>query len=314
MSEIDIRRKVKNEENVVAFSPAKVSVLSAYGNVVENGKPASVSEFEGNNVLSGEYFNSSEHSSDPSEIDEVGDAKENDKERKSHNVRDDNDKFCQDISTATPVMHKDTIIDSRQVSDKTPLLNEMSSVNGSSTDLNTEGDNETSEASCECSYLGDRDSDRSSLNSMSITSQRKDNLMMPGSIQVPIVGHEIVESRTRFTVFKIHVKVQGDDSGWFIFRRYSDFVHLNDQLKILYPNFRLSLPPKRWFRSNFDFDFLEERLLGLQAFVHNVTGHSDICNSKPSGTSSVLTILQDHMKVLRKAELNVSVWKNHFSC
>lgn len=50
------------------------------------------------------------------------------------------------------------------------------------------------------------------------------------------------------------------------------------QLKSLFPGFRLSLPPKRWFRNNFDKNFLEDRMIGLQAFLDNITGHKDICN------------------------------------
>lgn len=50
------------------------------------------------------------------------------------------------------------------------------------------------------------------------------------------------------------------------------------QLRKSFPNIRLSLPPKRWFRDNFDKNFIEDRQLGLQAFVDNCVGHKDICN------------------------------------
>ncbi|XP_063951377.1 sorting nexin-16-like [Lytechinus pictus] len=53
------------------------------------------------------------------------------------------------------------------------------------------------------------------------------------------------------------------------------------KLKILYPCFRLALPPKRWFGNNFDPIFLEDRLLGLQAFLNNITGHKEIRKSAP---------------------------------
>lgn len=54
------------------------------------------------------------------------------------------------------------------------------------------------------------------------------------------------------------------------------FLYL--QLRKCFPNIRLSLPPKRWFRDNFDKNFIEDRQLGLQAFVDNCVGHKDICN------------------------------------
>ncbi|CAL1540423.1 unnamed protein product [Lymnaea stagnalis] len=170
-------------------------------------------------------------------------------------------------------------------SDKTPLLKTRSSTIDSCIGLNVEGESDDiSETSCGCSDpivedLPHQGSLHSSINSSQL--QGRDGLMMPGTIKVPIIGHETMEARSKFTVFKIHVMMEEDDLGWFIFRRYSDFSHLNDQLAVLFPNFRLSLPPKRWFRSNFDIEFLEERQLGLQAFLNNITGHRDICNCQP---------------------------------
>eukprot|EP00057_Strongylocentrotus_purpuratus_P019774 XP_011674248.1 PREDICTED: sorting nexin-16 [Strongylocentrotus purpuratus] len=99
-------------------------------------------------------------------------------------------------------------------------------------------------------------------------------------LYVPISGYEVMEQRSKFTVFKLHVQKSATD-GYFIFRRYTDFTRLNMKLKMLYPCFRLALPPKRWFSNNFDPIFLEDRLLGLQAFLNNVTGHKDIRKSAP---------------------------------
>ncbi|BFZ03529.1 hypothetical protein BsWGS_06568 [Bradybaena similaris] len=191
----------------------------------------------------------------------------------------ENVQFSSSPATSTPVTNRVIAVNSSHISDTTPLLADRHSSVSSSTDVTTEG--ETSEASCDCSYQGSRDSDSSSSNTMLTASQTRENLMVPGTVRVPIVGHETLESRTKFTVFKIQVMVEDDNAGWFIFRRYSDFARLNDQLKILFPNLRLALPPKRWFRNNFDTEFLDERVLGLQAFVNNVTGHRDICKSKP---------------------------------
>lgn len=46
----------------------------------------------------------------------------------------------------------------------------------------------------------------------------------------------------------------------------------------MFPGFRLALPPKRWFKDNYDSDFLEDRQLGLQAFLQNLVAHKDIAN------------------------------------
>ena len=50
------------------------------------------------------------------------------------------------------------------------------------------------------------------------------------------------------------------------------------QLKEMFPGFRLALPPKRWFKDNYNADFLEDRQLGLQAFLQNLVAHKDIAN------------------------------------
>ncbi|KAI1888836.1 hypothetical protein AGOR_G00172860 [Albula goreensis] len=92
-----------------------------------------------------------------------------------------------------------------------------------------------------------------------------------------VLGYEVMEERAKFTVYKILVKKTQDDS-WVVFRRYTDFSRLNDKLKEMFPGFRLSLPPKRWFKDNYNSDFLEDRQLGLQVFLQNLVAHKDIAN------------------------------------
>ncbi|XP_056149344.1 sorting nexin-16-like [Lampris incognitus] len=94
-----------------------------------------------------------------------------------------------------------------------------------------------------------------------------------------LMGFEIMEERAKFTVYKILVTGSHGDS-WVIFRRYADFARLNDKLKEHFPRFRLALPPKRWFKDNYDMEFLEERQIGLQTFLQNLTAHKDIINSE----------------------------------
>ncbi|XP_069847090.1 sorting nexin-16 [Dipodomys merriami] len=92
-----------------------------------------------------------------------------------------------------------------------------------------------------------------------------------------ILGYEVMEERAKFTVYKILVKKAPEES-WVVFRRYTDFSRLNDKLKEMFPGFRLALPPKRWFKDNYNVDFLEDRQLGLQAFLQNLVAHKDIAN------------------------------------
>ncbi|XP_037612632.1 sorting nexin-16 isoform X1 [Sebastes umbrosus] len=92
-----------------------------------------------------------------------------------------------------------------------------------------------------------------------------------------VLGYEVMEERAKFTVFKVLVRKTPDES-WVVFRRYTDFSRINDKLKEMFPGFRLALPPKRWFKDNYDTDFLEDRQLGLQAFLQNLVAHKDIAN------------------------------------
>lgn len=92
-----------------------------------------------------------------------------------------------------------------------------------------------------------------------------------------ILGYEVMEERAKFTVYKILVRKTPEES-WVVFRRYTDFSRLNDKLKDMFPGFRLALPPKRWFKDNYNADFLEDRQLGLQAFLQNLIAHKDIAN------------------------------------
>ncbi|XP_018423494.1 PREDICTED: sorting nexin-16 [Nanorana parkeri] len=95
-----------------------------------------------------------------------------------------------------------------------------------------------------------------------------------------ILGYEVMEERAKFTVYKLLIRRSPDES-WVVFRRYTDFSRLNDKLKEMFPGFRLALPPKRWFKDNYDLDFLEDRQLGLQAFLQNLVAHKDIANCAP---------------------------------
>ncbi|GFN74841.1 sorting nexin [Plakobranchus ocellatus] len=187
------------------------------------------------------------------------------------------------VQTSTPVPGKDVCLDSTIDADTAALLpvdlNERDCSEG------TDGDQEESEGSCQ---YNDDDSQDDGIHREANIVERvmslmhsRESLMVPGTLKVPIIGYETMEARSKFTIYKIHVMMAEDDAGWFVFRRYSDFVNLNDQLKELFPNVRLALPPKRWFRSNFDPDFLQDRKVGLQEFLENVTGHRDICTSDP---------------------------------
>ncbi|KAH8019821.1 hypothetical protein HPB51_022555 [Rhipicephalus microplus] len=131
--------------------------------------------------------------------------------------------------------------------------------------------------------------DRESLSSVSSDSGdvsnghccdiEEEGIVVIPEYNTPIIGYEVMEERARFTVFKIRVEHVETGRYWFVFRRYTDFARLSKKLKPRFPGLQLCLPPKRWFGNNFDPMFLEDRVLGLQAFVKNIMGHRDISKS-----------------------------------
>ncbi|KAJ2942274.1 hypothetical protein O0L34_g15821 [Tuta absoluta] len=90
------------------------------------------------------------------------------------------------------------------------------------------------------------------------------------TLQIPIVGYEVMEERARFTIYKLKVEDDKRDTSWLVFRRYTDFVRLYSRIKAELPGLMLPLPGKRWFRDNFEPAFLEERVRGLQIFVNAI--------------------------------------------
>ena len=88
-----------------------------------------------------------------------------------------------------------------------------------------------------------------------------------------------VEPRSKFTLYKINV--HSDDKRWVVYRRYSDFVLLNKKLQKEFPNLAFKLPPKRWFRDNFDKTFVHKRQKGLQDFLCNLFSIQQLYQSPP---------------------------------
>lgn len=104
-------------------------------------------------------------------------------------------------------------------------------------------------------------------NSISNVELTRSNIKKFDSLQVPIVGYEVMEECARFTIYKLKVEDDQRDQSWLVFRRYTDFVRLFSRIKAELPSLMLPLPGKRWFRDNFDPAFLEDRVRGLQIFV-----------------------------------------------
>eukprot|EP00999_Lentomonas_sp_LEN2_P001499 NODE_254_length_1801_cov_92.692951_g227_i0.p1 GENE.NODE_254_length_1801_cov_92.692951_g227_i0~~NODE_254_length_1801_cov_92.692951_g227_i0.p1 ORF type:complete len:585 (+),score=112.44 NODE_254_length_1801_cov_92.692951_g227_i0:105-1757(+) len=91
-----------------------------------------------------------------------------------------------------------------------------------------------------------------------------------------IVSYELRQGPTamskRFTVYKLVITdPKGNKTA--IYRRYSDFYELYQQLLKAFPEEKLAMPPKRIIGDNFDPSFIEERRKGLHQFLQRVLRH-----------------------------------------
>ncbi|KAL9976053.1 hypothetical protein ACROYT_G013288 [Oculina patagonica] len=112
----------------------------------------------------------------------------------------------------------------------------------------------------------------------SFTNSTVSTISMP-RIDSCILGKETLEQREKFTLYKI--EVNNGTKTWIIYRRYGDFVLLNKKLRKLHPQFRLHLPGKRFFKDNFDEDFIDKRQKGLEVFTNNLFCHRNLVLSEP---------------------------------
>lgn len=95
-------------------------------------------------------------------------------------------------------------------------------------------------------------------------------------IKIPIVGYEVMEERSRFTIFKLRIENYERNNFWMILRRFTDFTRLHAKLKALYPNVNLTLPKKKWFGNNFSSNFLDNRISGLQLFINTIMSNAEL--------------------------------------
>lgn len=96
------------------------------------------------------------------------------------------------------------------------------------------------------------------------------------TIKIPIIGFEIMEERSRFTIFKLRIENYEKNNFWLVLRRFTDFTRLHNKLKLLFPDSNLVLPKKKWFGNNFSSGFLDTRVAGLQTFINTILGNSEM--------------------------------------
>lgn len=95
-------------------------------------------------------------------------------------------------------------------------------------------------------------------------------------IKIPIIGYEVMEERSRFTIFKLRIENYEKNNFWMILRRFTDFTRLHTKLRTIFPNSNLALPKKKWFGNNFSSGFLDTRIAGLQTFINTIMGNESM--------------------------------------
>jgi len=95
-------------------------------------------------------------------------------------------------------------------------------------------------------------------------------------IKIPIIGYEVMEERSRFTIFKLRIENYEKNNFWMVLRRFTDFTRLHTKLRTMFPNVNLALPKKKWFGNNFSSGFLDTRIAGLQTFINTIMGNAEM--------------------------------------
>ena len=68
---------------------------------------------------------------------------------------------------------------------------------------------------------------------------------------------------------------------WYIFRRYNDFVKLDEQLRKEFPLVTdLDLPPKKWLGDNFHPVFIGKRMVALEKYLRSLFNYPEVADSK----------------------------------
>ena len=93
---------------------------------------------------------------------------------------------------------------------------------------------------------------------------------------VPIESYEVLDKRTKFTVYKLKVECLKTSLNWCVYRRFTDFQRLNAKLTSKYANLDLSLPGKSLFDNVFSPSFIEKRQLGLQLYLNRLMSSREL--------------------------------------
>ncbi|KAG5678702.1 hypothetical protein PVAND_008350 [Polypedilum vanderplanki] len=99
------------------------------------------------------------------------------------------------------------------------------------------------------------------------------------AIKIPIIGYEVMEERSRFTIFKLRIENYEKNNFYLVLRRFTDFTRLYTKLRQSFPHINLFLPKKKWFGNNFSAGFLDSRINGLQTFINIILSNKELRNS-----------------------------------
>lgn len=80
-------------------------------------------------------------------------------------------------------------------------------------------------------------------------------------------------------IFKLRIENYEKNRFWLILRRFTDFTRLHSKLKSQFPSANLILPKKKWFGNNFNSNFIDSRIAGLQTFINTILNDIEMRNN-----------------------------------
>ena len=117
---------------------------------------------------------------------------------------------------------------------------------------------------------------------LQLENQGRDLSLKPGQIDIYIDSYtHSFDGKKEFILYLIRVQIQ-EGHSWNIYRRYSEFVDLYEQLKQEFPMLPYELPKKRpnmLYVGQLKEELAATRQNGLESYLKNVAHHEDVCSS-----------------------------------
>ena len=131
------------------------------------------------------------------------------------------------------------------------------------------------------------------------------------NVVIEIRNPRVVQSKNLLKTSYIVYEIYTDVTGWYVDRRYSDFVWLRTALRKLFPNILCPpLPRKKLnYYRRFEMDFIEKRIVLFKKFINSILANETLKASEP--LIAFLSIGNSNQFEAKKKELLNRVASNY---